>query len=329
MSNQFRYATVAHDFIKRKVYGLTRQIRFPVLGFFILKPYFLAKPFTNGWELIRRFYKERGGREIRNKVVVSNEGGLVVEKTYKSGPRKGETEEVVQTTDLDRAYAHNIGAKFYAIEEYLDPEVQIPFRWDEAIPPPELRALYFQVLAERSKGNPNIFKELRAQGTQDTYVIMIMGPPRSGKTRLATQLLTKWRSSKFGESNKIVHMEIGRPFTKKRREKQFQKALKDRFSVLLDGGLYTKKLRRPFVKIMAAMGLKGICIEMNCGMRISELFNWVAVQTAGNEETLLYKRDRFRAYNGVVDRPLDSPVLKHLVYYPVIEHSPAIDTYRY
>ncbi len=307
--NNVRYNVYA---IKQKTEELLNIIRLPILFIYATKPNFFMKPHTGGWKFLRQFYASRS-YNIHRVTVISDAGGL-----------KEESDGVIKilTSDIDRAFANNINARYLTIHEALGGEVQ-QFEWDKSIIEPSVRALYIERLS--SIQNPNIIEMLSSFGTARAYAIMIVGPPRSGKTRLAKQIISEWQKSSFGNNN---HVEIITGNPNKTKGKQFANYIENRISVILDGGCHTQLARSYYMKAMVKYNIPLIFIEVECGLHMARVFNHSHVESSNDPKVMLYPGVDYKIYTANKNAP-NYPRKKHICYAPRIDCIPSITSFRY
>lgn len=322
ISNQVNQNKLNLDIIKRKIESIAEDLHIPILCMFALKPNCFMKPHTGSWRLLNAYYKKYGGSIIHKATVVSNEGGLIVETNNKNG----QILKKVISSDVDRAFAWNINVPFKSIDEYLGWENQCPFKWDNKIISPEIRDLYLQQVKKMSR--PNIFHELANLGECDYHVIMVMGAPRSGKTRLSKYIVDKWRASPFGDHNAIERLGTDE-YTFSRRINTFKKLVDNRISVIIDGKCHTNQLRLPFIEYMKGRNIPILFIEVNCGLEMAKVFNHACVEESNTEKTMLYKTRLYNIYKAECERPKTNKHLKYILYTPDIEDRQVIMRYRY
>ena len=304
---------LAVDSIKRKVESFYDKYEIPALAFFSMKDNLFSKPHTGIWKLINTFYK-KNGHMITKACVVSDFGGRLIDRELQSGAIR----TLADKTDIDRAFAHNIGTPYKTISEYLNPELVERFNWNNISLTPEQRAIYVEKLREYK--NADILNELFSKPA-DVYMIMVYGAPRAGKTTICKKLVARWR-----DENKIgVIKRLGRdkyrPSTLLTMAKKY---LADKINIIIDGYCHTKLLREPFVKLAEMHKARYITVEVNPGIDMAYIFNHVAVELANSEDILLYKNKEYYFYNSIVSRPENV-----VIHCPEICPNKQILEYRY
>jgi len=321
ISNQVNKNRIITDFIKRKVEEITQILNIPLLCIFAIQPNCFMKPHTGCWRLLNTYYRKYGNTQIYKAMVVSDEGGLINE--YE---KKGVIIKRVCSSDIDRAFAWNTKLPYYSIDEYLNDEQNYPYKWDGKIISPEVRSLYVQHI--KTLTNPKILQTIKSFGNRDAYVIMIMGAPRSGKTRLAKKLITKWNKDIIGEDHAIERLGLDE-YSKISRFRQFKKLINGRFSVIIDGSCHNDELREPYIEYLRGRNIPILCIEINCGIQMAKVFNHAYVEEANSDQTVIYKSADYNIYKAEHGRPIESKNLKYILYTPQIEERPAVMLYRY
>jgi hypothetical protein len=155
-----------------------------------------------------------------------------------------------------------------------------------------------------------------------------MGPPCSGKTAFASWFVKTWTESDFGKFNKVLH--LGPDMTKAAIRGQFQKNIKKRISVVIDGKCESCAMRRPFLKYISRMKNVGVlCVEVSVGLKMAGVFNHTRVQQAETDDVMLYSGKEYHYYNGIREEPRESEKLKFIKYIPKIIPSKPLMEYRY
>ena len=305
------------DAIKYKIELFCELHNIPILALFAVKKNRLSKPHTGMWLFMTGYFAKMGDSHIQKACVVSDYGGRIEE--YETN--RGNSRVRCDRTDLDRAFAFNIGIPYHTIIEYLNFEKQEKFNWNSNCLSPELREIYVDKLQQYT--NPNIFTELFKLGQHDSYMIIIYGAPRSGKTTLAKELVKKWKASNYGQSHALIRYGMDK-YSKTKRINHVRKAILDRISVIIDGEVHTPALRQPFEDIAAKTKTPILYIEVNPGLGMAYIFNHVAVETATNENIELYDIKEYLYYKSKVVRPRNT-----VLYCPTIKKTKQVMQFRY
>lgn len=317
ISNVFIHGKLALDSLKQKFEMFVNKYKMPLLAIFALKKNRLSKPHTGSWMFLNAYFKKFGDSQIQKACVVSDFGGRLAEHELKNGRIRIRADN----TDLDRAFANNIRKPYHTILEYIHPEKREKFNWNSQCLDPETREMYIKQLSKYK--NPNIFAKMFEKSQADKHMIIIYGSPRSGKTTLAKELLSKWRTSSYGKNHVVKRFGLDK-YSKGARLRAARKALENRISVIIDGGTHTEDLRRPFEELAAAHKITPVYVEVNPGLAMASIFNHVAVETAVDESVELYDIKDYHYYKSTVNRPKDV-----ILYCPVIKKTDQVITYRY
>jgi DNA 3'-phosphatase len=321
LSNQINSNKLNIDMIKRKVEMITNVLNIPIIGLFALRANCFMKPHTGMWKLLNAYYTKYGSTCIQRAVLVSNEGGLILEKTI----RKQLIRNAV-FSDVDRAFAYNIGINYRSIDEYIDDCEPLDYKWSSRVIPPSTRELYVDQINKHT--NENIFQKLNEFKNCDTYLIMVMGAPRTGKTKLTKSIIKKWRESAFGEMNAIERLGMDE-YTNKRRFKKFVKLINNRISVVLDGDCHSNDLRIPFIKHLDGKRIPILVIDVNCGLQMAKVFNHSHVEESKATNVYVYMNRVYNIYKSFHTIPTETTVLKYIRYTPHIEESSSVMKFRY
>jgi DNA 3'-phosphatase len=321
LSNQTNSNKLNIDMIKRKVEMIANVLKIPIIGLFALRANCFMKPHTGMWKLLTAYYKKYGSACIQRAMLVSNEGGLILEKTV----RKQVIRDAI-FSDVDRAFANNIGITYCSIDEYLDGCTPLDYKWSSRVVPPETRELYIDQINKRT--NENIFQKLAEFKNCDTYLIMVMGAPRTGKTKLTKSIIKKWRGSGFGEMNAVERLGTDE-YTNKSRFKKFTRLIDNRISVVIDGDCHSNDLRRPFIKHLAGKNIPILAIDVNCGLQMAKVFNHAHVEESNASNVYVYKNRMYDIYKSLYVRPVETNTLKYLLHTPRIEETDTIMKFRY
>lgn len=317
ISNVFGNGKLVTDSLKYKIESFCAIYDIPILALFAVKKNRVSKPHTGMWVFLNGFFKKFGDSIIQRACIVSDFGGRLSEHETAKGLIKIKPD----STDIDRAFAHNVGIPYHTINEYLDPDKKEKFNWNTNCLSPEIRDLYVNKLAEYK--NPNIFAKLFELGQHDTYMIIIYGAPRSGKTTLAKDLLKKWRTSNYGISHAIKRFGLDN-YSKAKRITSVRKALQNRISVIVDGFSHTPQLREPFEEMAKVCKTPILYVEVNPGLGMAHIFNHVAVETSVDEDIELYDVKEYLFYKSKVMRPKGV-----ILYCPVIKKTKQVMNFRY
>ena len=333
ISNIINQSKLTLDMLKRNVELFVARTGIPLMCFFVLVNNCLSKPHTGSWILLNGFYKHASSH-IRKAIIVSNNGGLVVDKER----RNGMIESFVAYSDIDRCFAHNTNNDYYTIDEFIDYTIgdinnpqhgkRVKFAWNNDIIAPETRVAYCDAIQKLPR--VNILERLSKIKNKDSYVIIIMGPPRCGKTMLANSLIKKWQASDFGEYNAIQLLSRAN-YTKTAMYKKFCKLVDDRISCVIDGCCDNKAMRKPYLSYLKGKNVGVLFVEINIGLEMAKVLNHACVDSSRDESVVLYKSRDYNIYKATFERPTAEECTggHFIAYSPLIEQRNNVMLYRY
>jgi hypothetical protein len=290
------------DILKKKVRVIAEVL--PVLCLATKNPDGRMKPHTGFFRVLRTFFA-RQNAHIKSVTVIGNDGGIV-------------ENDMLLTPDTDRAFAHNIKLRYPDIQvDYFT----IPFfmgdgkpalAWDPSVIAPEFRHILIEEFNSRKREGFYDMLEKTFGLNHDVYAFFIMGPPSSGKTRLARKLKKELRKNKtFSGARVIKKLQKSGPKT---RFNEFRKLLDQKFSVIVDGGCHTSAKRAPYFALIRKEKIPTIFINLCTGLHTSKLFNHVAAEM--NELSPIKKFNDFRIYASEAISPADEENIKVINYFP-------------
>jgi hypothetical protein len=321
--------------VKKKIEHLNNCEQLPLLALFSTKKNKFCKPHTGIFKLLKYYFRKTGNVDILKTIVISHQGGDLIEKESKEGT----ISYIIKFSDKDRAFAHNIGAEYISLETIVNNNTP-KFRWNTKIIEPNVRQIYKKEIEkhnlEITNGNANcnkelinwvIFKELYKYKNVDNYLIGITGAPRSGKTRLATQLMEMWDGSEIGKTHSVKILNIK---TQKRLIQSSIKSLSERMSVIIDGNFNTETTQKAMNEYCNSNKISFILIEVNPGLEMARLFNHVAIENSLSEDDILYNNDVYDLYKATYSRPdFNGEFFSFIEYYPFIDDNPSVMGFRY
>jgi hypothetical protein len=324
MSNQNYPSKLTIDSIKLKVEKFIEHTKIPILGFFALKLNSFSKPHTGMYRLLLAYYKSKS-LSVRNVIIISNAGGMIITKETKKS-----IVEHVGYPDYDRAFASNIKCTFYTVDEYINVQVEsrflpntnvvVRYEFNHSIIPPEVREIYANELDK--KENTNIFKEL-GHINKPNYLIIIKGPPRSGKTTLANEIISKWRNSDYGKFNAIDM--INNP-SLTRNLNFYKKMISDRISIMIESS--DELVNSKYIRLAKKHNAGVLIIIIDIGIEMAKVLNHVYVEESRDENVILHKLQEFNIYRSKYTLPKESDG-KYIIYYPKIDRRDTVMKFRY
>ena len=174
----------------------------------------------------------------------------------------------------------------------------------------------------------DVINEINKFINKQAYVIMITGPPRTGKTSLAYNIIKYWRNSSIGKNNQIFRLGLDKNGQKNRLNK-YKKYIKNKVSIVLDDGCHTQKLRLSYLKTAFENNTAVLFIEVNCGLQMAKVFNHVHVEESNRDDVYLHKLEDYYAYRSQYEEPAINNNLHTMIYTPIIDERPAVIKLRY
>lgn len=299
---------ISIEVLRNKLSCVERMVKVPFIGVFYTMPNGFSKPHTASWSLIKSMYALKQ-MAPPTATVISDFGGIMYKK-----------ERI--THDLDRAFANNIGARFLSIEEFTEKSV-VEFKWDDSILEPDKRMRYIEAFAKEK--NISITR-LLLDATEDAFLIIVIGPPRSGKSTYIKAVLDEWKTTK--KSEEFVFECIDGKKDSKQTVKKVTKLLGLRINVILEGGCINAITRDPYVRLVDQMNVRIFIVEVCTGMHMSKLFNHIAVEE--NNDLLLVNEKEYINYKSKLERPsYRKPAIQYIPYYPRIRTNRYVQSFRF
>ena len=175
--------------------------------------------------------------------------------------------------------------------------------------------------------NKNIFNELMSFGEKDHYIIMILGPPRCGKTLLAKSIIKDFSANEeFMKSNcfEIFDVKNANLYTMKK----YVKKVNDRISLIVKGNCHIDSFRRKLLNPLTSATI--LYVDICVGWNLSKLYNKVHINTSKDFNERLYSDDVYDKYRGDYEKPnTEFKDSKYIEYYPKIIESKSLMLNRY
>lgn len=298
-------AKITVDATKQKLEMFLKQYNMPILCLFSLLPNYLSKPHTRIWKFLLSYFSLKGNKLLNKACVISDNSGRILRKDLKT-----KTIYKYDKSDIDRAFANNIELPFYTINEFLTGKKE-KFTWNNVCISPEQRIEYLDKLAQYK--NPDICELLKTEMKRlkaDTFIILVFGAPRSGKSRFCAEFVESWKKDQDNEQREIRILDT----ETKSRVKTATKCIKDLINIVIDGDCHTSQQREPFNILAKETRSAMLVIEVNPGIVISYLLNHVAVEKANSEKIMVRPERDFYVYRSKEAKPSNS-----ILYCPEID----------
>jgi len=306
----FQQSDLGH--IKLLFEEVLKDTQIPIMAFFSTKLNKYMKPFTNMWRIIELSYFKRN--KTINKTVsiyVGHHAGRI--KSY-----MGKYKLMVKKIDskaTDRAFASNIGLTFFTPEIFFQ-EDKNPITWsygEDVINNTERKSLM-----DPTFQNPVVIEEIQKLPTSTKYMVLITGPPSSGKTTLAEKIKRKWELDyKLGNvvhitendydeedepnivniTNDIVNGnnnsdKIDEIDNEDDKGDEILKKIKEEFkkdnSIILDVTQYSQRIQE-IVSVSTNASIPVLIIEIKIDKELSTLLNFIKIQQSKDAKETLYR----------------------------------------
>jgi len=127
-----------------------------------------------------------------NELFTQNDVQIDITKSVYCGNRAGRMDKTIsKKSDVDRAFAANVGIKFFVPNVIFEKKPTPDFFWTSE---PSMAAKK-KLLAFYHQEPPNLVQLFEQKYDDRPIIIMIVGPPCSGKTTLATLIVRDWKEN--------------------------------------------------------------------------------------------------------------------------------------
>jgi hypothetical protein len=256
------------------------------LAFFSTAKNRYSKPFTNIWQLIELFYKQKN-KPLTKKtsVIIGHNAGRLTSKGRK-----------LDRSCVDRAFAHNIGITFATPEAFfLDSKKYTFWEWCPRV----LSDSNKQALSKSVYRPPVIYEELSKLPRASQYTIIITGVVSCGKSTLAAKTKRKWDSDynsgvieRISENSNNISQII----------EKADMLLKNKQSVLIDMACENINITQ-VIKTSMENKTPILVIEIKTSRRIAQLLDFMKVQMTRDSSIILQSPYAWKAYYKQYTRP--------------------------
>ena len=187
----------------------------------------------------------------------------IIRRSFYVGDAAGRTKQAHGKKDFsasDYKFAMNAGIKFYTPEQFflqLDDHV-------EDLDPRTLNKVYDpeELIAENIRGDLDVVLEKLACGSLKLKMVMLIGPPASGKSTFAQRLI-RLNSTEYAHISQDLHKSHKACLT---RTKQ---SLQDDSNVIIDNTNYSATKRKDYIEIAREYDCEVICVWFNVSKELS------------------------------------------------------------
>jgi predicted kinase len=321
-------SSLSNDIIKSKIEWIYNNVGIEFLTIAAVKNSCFLKPHTGMFRLLKAVYK----KEKRNSVlglhttnnIVSGETSYDNTSDYDQIPlvisEYGGTilDEKKVFSDVDRAFAWNISARFATIDEYMGRVKREKYMWNNQVLSIAERMQYYK--ASLQIENIKILKTIKSFPDSQNYLIMIYGAPCSGKTTLAKKIVTAWSNTDLNETHSLVCLGSDE-YIPSKLIKKFKQLVDKRISIILDNNCYNDLKREPFITIAKEHNMPILIIEVDVAIGMAEIFNHARVEESHDTLISLIPHKEYTTYKSKSQAPTYDDT------YPItaIKHIPRIE----
>jgi DNA 3'-phosphatase len=292
--------------IKTAYARLCELAKVPILVMLSTRLNSYRKPFTGMWNLLNFIYNERTKQTVRT------DKSIMVGAAYGKGNKN-------TIKDYDFAFATNVGITFVSPEVFFDRKVPKPYKFGETVMSPQHRT---QLLGRYINTKNTIIEQIQTGLASlpkcTSFVIMLIGPPSSGKTTLAkllSDLITKHLKYKIVTIDKVgkdCYVEM-------------RNHLSEDTSVILDrAGTELYNERGKILGICKKAQVNTIIIDINMQTSVAMLLNYIKVQTSTDSDEEVKPSSCYKMYVKRYQAPVYTEPNIHVIRYdmPIYDLGP-------
>jgi hypothetical protein len=235
---------------KKAFEWLVDDLQVPMLGLFPLATRY-RKPYTHIWSVLER---KLGEIDKGTSLICGNMAGRI-RGSYPA-----------DYLDYDRAFASNVEVQFVT-NRLFNSIPERKWEWNRRLISFEQRQAY---LAADESSEPDLISVIGEMAESSMYLIIVMGPPASGKSLLGRRIAADWEQQ-MGSSLALMN-------TKHSMAKLDEK-FDARESVLLEGRLGKAYQRRKYINKAAEYGAPILIVNLTTPRELCMLLYHISVQT--------------------------------------------------
>lgn len=280
----------------------------PIVAFFSTKRNKYSKPFTNIWKLIELFYLKQNKTIDKSKsICVGHNAGRITA-----------TKKIIDYSCADRAFAHNVGIKFYTPEIIFQKSYKV-VTWQYS--PDIINQIDRKAVAEVKHRiiPPVIIDEINGLSKSDTYTLIITGPYSCGKTTLSKKIKRKWEADyKIGKVEHISENDYEIPEI----ENKIHETLKKKTSVIVDLNCILTNITK-IIKVSMENKTPILIIEIKIEKELCRLLDFVKIQKSTNVKDCIITKYFWYEYYMQYKKPTYSilPCVRHVEFPMTVELS--------
>lgn len=298
----------------------TQTKHIPVMAIFSTKKNCFTKPFTNLWKVMGFMYqiKKLPPPDLKMSIYIGRcDGGIYV-------ANKG-TESNVYTkkffkcrTDIDRAFAHNVGVQFVSQTQFFYDKPEPKWKWCPILMDPDTRMKYIK--DHKNDTEPNMADIIN----EKKYLIIIMGMPSSGRSTLIKRIVDDtFDKTKDANEPHIIHITKTKHMYKtysKKLTKCIHDAIYEKTTIIkLDYSDY--KHRNILIAIAREYEVPVLIINLTTDINICKILNYTKVQTSSNFNLGVHSRTTYAEWEKQYEVPIyypDSDKDITVIEYPMV-----------
>jgi DNA 3'-phosphatase len=296
------------DDIKKSIEQFQVDMGCPIASFISTKSNKYSKPFTGMVKIMELFYKKH--KTHINKpmsMVIGNKAGRISINRRK-----------VDKSCSDRAFAYNTGMKFTTPDRFfLGKNLFSLWEWNPQI----LDRLNREVWVSNTNAitPPIVLDELNKLPASNIYTLIITGTPSCGKTTFSKKIKRKWDAD---YDKGVIEMISDNTNTIEKIESRVGEVLSGDQSIIVDISCTSVYITR-IVKKSMEHRTPILIIEIKTNSKISQLLDFMKVQTATSPDVVTQNKITWRNYYKQYIRPSykNVPCVHHVEFPLVIQIS--------
>lgn len=289
----------------------------PIMAFFSLKKNCFKKPFTNLWKILNFIYQKKGLNHPDPSLSIfvgGNDGGLYL-KNWQECQKNSYVRKIFKNrSDTDRAFAKNVGVRFSSAKSFFYGNAESKWNWNPYLMSVEDRIKHIK--KHKDDTEPDVRKSLDELPEKDKILVIIMGPPCSGKVTIS-KIITEKLKEKYGEEHKVVVInDIKRNLSKK-----FQKEITDSLfeqSTIIITKHPDYKRRNLYIRLAHKYEMPSLIVNVKADIAICKILDQVKVQISRDFARELYPVQIYKAWTKKFEYPDYSEDNVVVMDYPLV-----------
>ena len=314
----------------------------PVIGIFTTKYNCYKKPHTWTWKFLTELYRgNKRSINLKESYYVGNLAGRVAKHPLKK-----------DSDYTDRAYAHNIGIEFkvpeqifrqsaenreYLYENTMNDKEKEEFIESEMLKYKESPLYRFKNLYEYclDQSNKLCINDSTIASQKASFIIIMIGPPCSGKTKLSTliashavQPKTETKTKAPTKSQAVIIPEYyyednqqkqsfldenKKRISSAKRERIIDNFIQDGRILIIDGNYATHDSRIFYLQKAAEYKMPVIFIKLNPPYKVCRQFNHIKLEKSQDKFRQPLSDGQFKKYNKSYQKP---DLASYMIKYP-------------